>query len=216
MPSFFQNNIFEKSKNMFLKNLNYPLDFKFKITTFSSDFNITDKNGNYVAYVRQKIFKLKDDVIVFNDESKSQELFRIKANQWIDFNASYSITDLVQEKNFGRLARKGMRSLWKSQYNILDENDQPKYQINEDNAWTKVLDGFVSEIPLVGMFTGYFLNPSYTVVDNSGKEIFRLKKMPSLIGRRFQLDRLYDLAEEDESLIVLSFLMMVLLERARG
>ena len=201
---------------MFLKNLNYPLDFKFKITTFSSDFNITDKNGNYVAYVRQKIFKLKDDVIVFNDESKSQELFRIKANQWIDFNASYSITDLVQEKNFGRLARKGMRSLWKSQYNILDENDQPKYQINEDNAWTKVLDGFVSEIPLVGMFTGYFLNPSYTVVDNSGKEIFRLKKMPSLIGRRFQLDRLYDLADEDESLIVLSFLMMVLLERARG
>jgi uncharacterized protein YxjI len=216
LPSFFQNNIFEKSKNMILKNLNYPLDFKFKITTFSSDFNITDKNGNYVAYVRQKIFKLKDDVIVFNDESKSQELFRIKANQWIDFNASYSITDLVQEKNFGRLARKGMRSLWKSQYNILDENDQPKYQINEDNAWTKVLDGFVSEIPLVGMFTGYFLNPSYTVVDNSGKEIFRLKKMPSLIGRRFQLDRLYDLADEDESLIVLSFLMMVLLERARG
>ena len=201
---------------MILKNLNYPLDFKFKITTFSSDFNITDKNGNYVAYVRQKIFKLKDDVIVFNDESKSQELFRIKANQWIDFNASYSITDLVQEKNFGRLARKGMRSLWKSQYNILDENDQPKYQINEDNAWTKVLDGFVSEIPLVGMFTGYFLNPSYTVIDNSGKEIFRLKKMPSLIGRRFQLDRLYDLADEDESLIVLSFLMMVLLERARG
>ena len=201
---------------MILKNLNYPLDFKFKITTFSSDFNITDKNGNYVAYVRQKIFKLKDDVIVFNDESKSQELFRIKANQWIDFNSSYSITDMVQEKNFGRLARKGMRSLWKSQYNILDENDQPKYQINEDNAWTKVLDGFVSEIPLVGMFTGYFLNPSYTVVDNSGKEIFRLKKMPSLIGRRFQLDRLYDLADEDESLIVLSFLMMVLLERARG
>ena len=131
-------------------------------------------------------------------------------------DSSYSITDLVQEKNFGRLARKGMRSLWKSQYNILDENDQPKYQINEDNAWTKVLDGFVSEIPLVGMFTGYFLNPSYTVVDNSGKEIFRLKKMPSLIGRRFQLDRLYDLADEDESLIVLSFLMMVLLERARG
>ncbi|KIA86083.1 hypothetical protein [Kaistella jeonii] len=201
---------------MILKNLNYPLDFKFKITTLSSDFNITDKNGNYVAYVRQKIFKLKDDVIIFNDESKSQELFRIKANQWIDFNASFSMTDLVNGKNFGRLARKGMRSFWKSQYNILDENDQLKYQINEDNGWIKVLDGFVGEIPIVGMFTGYFLNPSYTVKDNSGKEFFRLKKMPSLIGRRFQLDRLIDIPDEDESLVVLSFLMMVLLERARG
>lgn len=201
---------------MILKNLNYPLDFKFKITTLSSDFNITDRNGNYVAYVRQKMFKLKEDVIVFSDESKSQELFNIKANQWIDFNASYAMTDLMTGKVFGRLARKGMRSFWKSQYNIFDENDEAKYQINEDNGWVKVLDGMVGEIPIVGMFTGYFLNPSYTVKDSAGKEYFRLKKMPSLIGRRFQLDRLIDIDDEDESLVVLSFLMMVLLERSRG
>ena len=201
---------------MNLKNLNYPLDFKFKISTLASDFNITDKNGNYVAYVREKMFKLKEDVIVFNDESKSQELFQIKANKWIDFNASYSMTSLVDGKNFGRLARKGMRSLWKSQYDILDQKNEMKYQINEDNGWIKVLDGVVGEIPVVGLFTGYFLNPSYTVKDNSGKEFFRLKKMPSLIGRRFQLDRLIDIDDEDETLVVLSFLMMVLLERARG
>lgn len=40
--------------------------------------------------------------------------------------------------------------------------------------------------------------------------------MPSMFGRRFQLDRLIDIDEEDESLVVLSLLMMVLLERARG
>ncbi len=201
---------------MVLKNLNYPLDFKFKITTLSSDFNITDVNGNYVAYVRQKMFKLKEDVVVFSDESKTQELFRIKADRWLDFNASYSMTDLVNGKNFGRLARKGMRSLWKSQYDIVDESEQVKYQINEDNAWVKILDGFVGELPIVGMFTGYFLNPSYTVKDSAGKEYFKLKKMPSLIGRRFQLSRLIDIDDEDESLVVLSFLMMVLLERAKG
>ncbi|MFC4688604.1 hypothetical protein ACFO4P_16805 [Epilithonimonas pallida] len=201
---------------MILKNLNYPLDFKFKITTLASDFNITDRNGNYVAYVRQKMFKLKEDVIVFNDESKTQELFNIKANQWIDFNASYVMTDLVNGKKFGRLARKGVRSLWKSRYDIIDENDQPKYQINEDNGWVKVFDSFIGEIPIIGLFTGYFLNPSYTVKDNAGKEYFRLKKMPSLVERRFQLERLIDIDDEDESLVVLSFLMMVLLERARG
>lgn len=201
---------------MILQNLNYPLDFKFKITTLSSDFNITDKNGNYVAYVRQKMFKLKEDVIIFNDETRSRELFRIQANQWIDFNASYSITDLENGKIFGRLARQGMRSLWKSHYDVLDENSALKYQISEDNAWVKVLDGFIGEIPIVGMFTGYFLNPSYTVKDSAGKEYFRLKKMPSLIGRRFQLDRLIDIDDQEESLVVLSLLMMVLLERERG
>lgn len=201
---------------MVLKNLNYPLNFTFKITTLSSDFNITDRNGNFVAYVRQKMFKLKEDVIVFNDESKSQELFRIKANQWIDFNASYAMTDLQSGTNFGNLSRRGMRSLWKSQYDIADETGTTKYQINEDNGWIKVMDGLIGEIPVVGMLTGYFLNPSYTVKDNAGKEYFKLKKMPSLFGRKFQLDRIIDIDDQDESLVVLSFLMMVLLERERG
>ncbi|WP_313599186.1 hypothetical protein [Epilithonimonas vandammei] len=201
---------------MILKNLNYPLDFKFKITTLASDFNITDRNGNYVAYVRQKMFRLKEDVIVFSDESRTKELFNIKANQWIDFNASYMMTDLLTGKKFGSLARKGVRSIWKARYDIIDEKDKPIYQINEDNGWIKVFDSFLGEIPILGMLTGYFLNPSYTVKDNAGKEYFRLKKMPSLVGRRFQLDRLIDIDDEDESLVVLSFLMMVLLERARG
>ena len=201
---------------MILKNLNYPLDFKFKITTLASDFIITDRNGNYVAYVRQKMFRLKEDVIVFSDESRTKELFNIKANQWIDFNASYMMTDLLTGKKFGSLARKGVRSIWKARYDIIDEKDKPIYQINEDNGWIKVFDSFLGEIPILGMLTGYFLNPSYTVKDNAGKEYFRLKKMPSLVGRRFQLERLIDIDDEDESLVVLSFLMMVLLERARG
>ncbi|WP_374465019.1 hypothetical protein [Chryseobacterium sp.] len=201
---------------MVLNNLNYPLDFKFKITTLASDFNITDKNGNYVAYVRQKMFKLKEDVIVFNDESKSKELFRIKANQWIDFNASYSLNDLIDNKNYGRLARKGMRSLWKASYDILDAHDQPKFKIQEDSAWVRFWDSFVGEIPIIGMFTGYFLNPSYTVTGIDGKAYFKLKKMPSFFGRRFQLDRLIDIDDEEESLVILSLLMMTLLERARG
>jgi len=200
---------------MVLNNLNYPLDFKFKITTLASDFNITDRNGNYVAYVRQKMFKLKEDVIVFNDESKAKELFRIQANQWIDFNASYSIKDTIG-KSFGRLARKGMRSIWKSTYDVLDENNNAKFTISEDNAWVKFFDGMVGEIPVIGMFTGYFLNPTYTVKDIDGKEYFKLKKMPSMFGRRFQLDRLIDIDDEDESLVVLSLLMMILLERSRG
>lgn len=201
---------------MVLKNLNYPLDFKFKISTLASDFNITDKNGNYVAYVRQKMFKLKEDVIIFNDESKSKELFRIRANKWIDFNASYSLNDIVDNKNYGRLARKGMRSLWKSSYDILDANDQPKFKVQEDNAWVRFWDSFVGELPIIGMFTGYFLNPSYTVTGIDGKAYFKLKKMPSFFGRRFQLDRLIDIDDEEESLVILSLLMMTLLERARG
>ena len=174
---------------MILKNLNYPLDFKFRITTLAGDFSITDNQGKDVAYVRQKLFRLKEDVIVFDNDKKSEELFRIKANQWLDFNASYSLTDLVNNKNYGRVSRRGMKSFWKASYDVMDENNNAKFTITEDNAWIKVWDNIVGEIPVVGMFTGYFLNPSYSVKDASGKVYFKPKKMPSFIGRRFQLDR---------------------------
>ena len=167
-----------------MQNLQYPLFLKFKLTTLSSDFTITDSNENSLAYVRQKMFRLKEDVVVFNNESKSQENFRIRANQWIDFNASYAITDSFG-KNLGKIARKGMRSIWKATYNIFDQNDTQKYKVQEENAWVKVLDGMVGEIPIIGMFTGYFLNPSYIVHDNNGKEIYRLKKMPSFFEENF-------------------------------
>ncbi len=197
-----------------MKNLNYPLDFKFKITTLASDFNITDRNGKHIAYVRQKMFKLKEDVVVFRDEEKNEELFRIKADRWLDFNASYSITG-ADGTNYGKLTRKGMRSIWKSTYEVYDENNQHKYTIREDNAWVKFWDGLVGELPIIGWFTGYFLNPTYSLENSSGKTLFRLKKMPSLLGRRFQLDKLTE-SDNDETLIVLSYLMMVLLERMRG
>ena len=191
------------------------LGLKFKISTLASDFNISDKNGNSLAYVRQKLFKLKEDVVVYNNESRTQENFRIRANQWIDFNASYAITDHTG-KNLGKIARKGMRSIWKATYFILDAFDNQKYKVQEENAWVKIIDGFFTEIPILGIFTGYFFNPTYIVHDNNGKEIYRLKKMPSFFGRKFQLDQINDIADEDETLVVLSLMMMVLLERAKG
>lgn len=198
-----------------MQKLQYPLFLKFKISTLSSDFNISDKNGNSLAYVRQKLFKLKEDVVVYNNESRTQENFRIRANQWIDFNASYAITDNTG-KNLGKIARKGMRSIWKATYFVMDAFDNQKYKVQEENAWVKIIDGFFTEIPILGIFTGYFFNPTYIIHDNNGKEIYRLKKMPSFFGRKFQLDQINDIADEDETLVVLSLMMMVLLERAKG
>lgn len=198
-----------------MKNLQYPLDFTFKITTLANDFTINDRTGTSLAYVRSKIFKLKDSVQVFQDTSKQKVIYNINANQWIDFNASFKITE-PDGDNIGSIARKGMRSLWKSTYNVIDKQDQQLFTITEENAWTKFWDSMVGEIPIVGMFTGYFLNPKYIVKDKNDTIIFRLKKMPSLFGRRFQLDRLVDIPDDQETLCVLSLMMMVLLERARG
>ena len=201
---------------MTLQNLNYPLDFKFKITTISSDFSITDRNGNNVAYVREKLFRLKEDVLVYSNSSKEEKLFQIKANQWLDFNASYSLRNLIDNTNYGRVSRRGMKSIWRASYDIKDHNDITKFTITEDNALVKFFDSFVSGIPIIGYFSGYILNPTYSVKDASDKTVFQLKKQPSFFGRKFKLEQQIDIDNQDETLIILSLLMMVLLERSNG
>ena len=41
------------------KEFDFPIDFRFKLGTISNDFVATDANGRTLAYVRQKMFKLK-------------------------------------------------------------------------------------------------------------------------------------------------------------
>lgn len=53
-----------------MQNIQFPLEFKFIITTFSNDFIARDANGIVVAYIKQKMFKFIEDINVYTDESK--------------------------------------------------------------------------------------------------------------------------------------------------
>lgn len=201
---------------MSLPHLNYPLQFLFKITTLANDFSITDRNGNSVAYVRSKLFRLKEDVVVYDSSQKTRELYHIKADRWLDFNVVFTITDAQTGAVLGKMARKGMRSFWKATYTIMDGAGNTVFTLQEDNPWTKFMDAALGEIPVLGMLTGYLFNPSYSAVNQEGKSYFQLKKMPSFFGRKFELNRTVDIDDDKESLVVLSLFMMVLLERQKG
>lgn len=197
------------------KELHFPLTFEFKIGTLANDFIATDAKGNTVAYVRQKMFKLKEDVLVYTDDSKSTELYRIRADKWIDFNTNYAFQDKSGEA-MGSVGRKGMRSLWKASYHVFNPDKNEEYHISEENPWAKVGDALMGEIPVVSLFTGYLFNPKYIVNERGGTPVVRLSKEPSLFGRRFRLDNLGEMPPEDGERIMLSLMMMVLLERRRG
>lgn len=195
--------------------MQFPLNFTFKITTISNDFRVNDATGAEVAFVRQKLFKLKEEVQVFNDESRSQLNFTVKANKWLDFSAAYVFYD-NQQRELGRIVRRGWKSLWKSSYDIYDENQKQDFSVNEENPLVKVFDGLFGDIPILGMFTGYFFNPTYLVTRPDGTAIARLSKEKSFFGRRFSVDKLAEFETGEENRLLLGLMMMILLERQRG
>ncbi|GAA4311423.1 hypothetical protein [Nibribacter koreensis] len=198
-----------------MQELNFPLDFQFKISTLANDFTVKDATGQTVSYVKQKLFKFVEEVTVFKDESQAETLYNIKANQWIDFSAAYIFTDSYGQE-IGRVARKGWASMWKAHYEVYDQYQRQDFTIREGNVWIRVGDALLGEIPLLGIFTGYFFNPSYTVTRPDGTLIATLKKQKSFFGRRFTVTKEAELEAGEQERIILSLMMMILLERRRG
>jgi len=161
------------------------------------------------------MFKLKEDVLIYSDESKTEQMYRIKADKWLDFSAAYTFYN-KEEKEFGKIVRKGWRSIWKAEYTIVDDNQNVQYTISEENAWIKVGDSILGEIPILSMLTGYLFNLSYLVTDTNYKAIVRLKKQPSFFGRNFEITKEGNMNGDDDDRILLGLMMMILMERRRG
>ena len=195
--------------------MQFPLQLKFKVIALASQIYVTDSSDTVVLYVKQKMFKLKEDIAVFGEEAQRDQKYTIKADRIIDFSASYAFTDAGGQK-LGAIKRKGMKSLWKAHYDIVDGEGNPRMTIQEENPWVKVLESLLADVPVVGMVAGYMLNPSYIVTLADGQPAVRLTKQRSIFERRFQIDSLMSLEPQDETRAVLGALMMVLLERNRG
>jgi uncharacterized protein YxjI len=195
--------------------MNYPLDICFKLLALAQQLSVRDAQGALIFYVRRKAFKLKEAITVFADEAQEHPLYHISADRIMDFSARYSFTDNAGN-TLGSIKRHGMRSLWKSHYEIEDER-HAALSLNEENAWIKVFDSLLGELPIVGALTGYLFHPAYLVSRADGTVLLRMEKQPAFFEGKFRLERrAATLAPDEETRALLGLLMMIMLERSRG
>jgi uncharacterized protein YxjI len=106
-------------------------------------FRFYDPMGNLVMFSEQKMFKLREDIRVYSDESKSQEVLSIKARQFLDFSAAYDVVDTSMNQKVGVLRRKGLRSILRDEWEVLDANDSVKGLLFEDSMGLALLRRFL-------------------------------------------------------------------------
>ena len=199
-----------------LQGIQYPLTLSFKVIALASKATVTDATGRTVLYTKQKMFKFREHVEVWTDPSQGTRLAEIKANKVIDWSARYFSTD-ANGGEIGSVGRRGWRSIWKAHYETFNPGDSTAdFSIQEENVWTKVADSFFSEIPIVGMFSGYLFHPSFLATRADGTPAMRMTKQPAFWEGRFQIDKLGEMTPREELNLFLSFMMLVLLERRRG
>jgi hypothetical protein len=194
--------------------MNYPLQLRFKILAFAPQIYVQDASGAEVCYVKQKLFRFREKVEVYTDSSRKQLLSTIQADRIIDFNANYAFIQ-ADGARLGSVRRRGLRSLWRAHYEILDDQGNIAFEMREENPGAKILDTLLGEIPIVGFFTGLFCHPRYAILQN-GTPVLHIIKNRALLESRFTVTRAATLDPQSEMRIIHSLLMFVLMERSRG
>lgn len=195
--------------------MNFPLELRFKILAIASQIAVRDAGGILLCYVKQKAFKLKEAVTVFGDEEQTRPLYTIKADRVFDISAQYNIDDMSGQP-VGMIKRHGMRSFWRSHYEV-QRNGMKVFDIREENPGIKVADAVFGQIPVVGMLSGYLFHPAYRLTDAlTGTTVLRAEKRPAFFEGIYIIEALGAMSQDDERLGMLSILMMLLLERQRG
>lgn len=110
---------------------------------FGAAFHIYNPDGTLAFYSKQKAFKLKEDIRLYTDESLATEALVITARKIIDFSAAYDVVDPSTGEKVGALKRKGLKSMIKDEWIIMDTQDREIGLIQEENMVLALLRRFV-------------------------------------------------------------------------
>lgn len=121
---------------------------KRQVLALTGIIRIYNPYGQMVLFSQQKMFKLKEDIRVYTDETRSQELLYIQARQIIDFSAAYDVIDSQVGTKVGVLRRKGFRSIVRDEWEVLDTSNQPMGALYEDSLRQALLRRFLLGILL--------------------------------------------------------------------
>jgi hypothetical protein len=123
----------------------YTIRRKF-LQVLGASFHVFDEAGAVVGFSHQKAFKLKEDIRVFADESRQEELLSIRARQVIDFSAAYDVVDSTEGRKVGAARRKGWSSIVRDSWELLDADDRTIARLQEDSMTMALLRRFLSNL----------------------------------------------------------------------
>ena len=103
------------------------------LTLFGRKFHVFGPDGRQVMYVKHKILTFKDEWNLYTDESESTALLRVKARQAIGLNIVTDVFDAKTGEKVGSVRNKGLKSILRDTWEVLDTNDTVVGGFGEDS-----------------------------------------------------------------------------------
>lgn len=135
------------------------------LTLLGAKFHVYNDEGRLLGFCHQKAFKLKEDIRFYTDETMSEERLLIKARSIIDFSAAYDVVDSKTQSQVGVLQRQGLKSIFRDEWHVVDETNEPVGVIREDSAFLAMARRMLSNL----------IPQHYSLIDGAGNELAEFK-----------------------------------------
>ncbi|MDQ4065122.1 MAG: hypothetical protein M3161_03655 [Actinomycetota bacterium] len=143
----------------------FILQQQFRLVVNQYEFLLPGPNdtpGQVICFVRQKMFKFKEDVRFFTDQSQTTLLMKIKARQRFDPRATYDVTD-ANETKIGAFQKVFGKSLFRSSYRLFDAAGQEVATATELKLWVALFRRLIGFVPNIGNFANWLPIPYHFV-----------------------------------------------------
>ena len=105
-----------------------------KLLTFlGQKFHIYDPDGNIVLFAKLKAFKLREDIRLYTNDTQDVEVLAIRTQSIFDFGGTYDIVDSMSGDVLGALRRRGVRSMFRDNWLVLDAEGEEVGKVHEDS-----------------------------------------------------------------------------------
>ncbi len=137
-------------------------------------YRVFAPDGSLAALVEQPWFRLRTELILYADEAQTQPILVIKNRRFAAVNMEHDLFDAQTGERLGVVRTRGLRSIFRDTWDILDAGERPAGLMIEDGAyfWRRVLR----------------LIPGRHRIELGGREVARITQVFHFFRREFDLD----------------------------
>ncbi len=137
-------------------------------------FHVYAPDGSLVAFVKHPLLKLRGEFTIFADESETRPLLVVRSRSIVALNMAHDVFDAATQFKLGSIRSRGLKSIVRDTWDLLDQGDQPVGLMQEDGA---------------AWFRRFFpILPSHHHIELGGQPVAKIDQVFRFFTKEFTLD----------------------------
>ncbi|EDY21953.1 conserved hypothetical protein [Chthoniobacter flavus Ellin428] len=104
------------------------------LSLFGRKYYVYAPDGSLVMFLKHPLMKLREEFTIFTDETESTPVLTVRSRSIVAINMAHDVFDPRTGEKTGSIRSRGMKSIIRDTWDILDANDQVVGLMEEDGS----------------------------------------------------------------------------------